>query len=1725
MKKVMFIVLVFAFVLLQASDFQREKDHEYFRDQPSITTIPVVPQTHSILKIGGNATQEGSTSITAKGICWSTNPNPTLSDNFTDEGSGTVEFYSTITNLNPVTQYYYRAYATNSSGTAYGEEYFIIPENIAGFCLEFDGADDYVLMDSNPGLRPANDFTIEAWVKPSNVSGFKVIFMHDDNGGGNDGYILQLVDNKVRFAAMNGGAFQYIDSDETISANQWWHAAGVYHNSVMKVYVNGTEKTLQGTGDIVYEVTDHVNIGRRGGTAAPNTQMFSGEIDEIRFWDIARSETEINENMDKYISPDETGLAGYWYLNESSGTRAYDVANDNHGTLTNMTDDDWVTSNVPLNKVPEVQTTEISNFTSSSADSGGNVTNEGSVEVTERGICWSTNTNPTTADSYTTDGSGSGNFTSILTGLNRSTEYYYRAYATNYYGTSYGDEYSFTTTPEGSGIEVDPYQISDIADLRNLSENNYLWSSDCIQTANIDASDTQNWDNGAGFSPIGDSSNGFTGTYNGQGYEIDGLYIDRAEGAFLGYVENGTISNLGLTNVDLHQCQASLIGQLTSYNTVSYKEITNCYSTGNLVSANLDTGGLIGRIFGYYRIENCYCDVNVSATNDVGGLIGETVFGSELIVNCYSTGNVQGIQAVGGLVGSGALTTTGCYSTGNVSGTEYTGGLIGAGGGEVTNCYSTGNVNGASKTGGLIGRFLGSVVDCYSIGNVSGTNDTGGLIGFCEPGTETVNSFWNTETSGQSSSASGTGLTTSQMTELTTYIIYDWDFVEETAGGSDDVWVYDQTANNGYPFFSWQNLGSMEPYVPQGSGIEADPYQIGSLLNLLWVSRHISEYDKFFIQTADIDVTDAQNWANGTGFIPIGTRANGFSGNYDGQNFVVDNLYINNNDMNGEDCGLFGTLEGANISDLGVINIELNTSSERYIGALAGNSGNYSIITNCYSSGSGVIQESHSGGLVGRNIGYSSIINCYSTIDLISTNAQMVGGLAGINEDNSTIENSFSTGEVTGGLYIGGLVSLNTENSTISNCYSTGNVSGPFSAGLVTQNLVNSTISNCYSSSDVQGNWTSGFLLENTSATVENSYCTGSVTGENTEGFLTWSENSSCTDCFWDMEASGQLTSSGGTGKTTLEMQDAATYADITTAGLNSPWDFYSNPYDDEANDDVWGMNLNENNGYPFLSWQGLENQAMPYGEGIEADPYQIATLDNLLWVSTNSSSWSSHFIQTANIDATDTQNWNSSEGFSPIGIGLRNFFLGSYDGQDFAIDNLYINRPEEGFQGLFGSILDEAIIKNLYLNNIQLTGEYFVGGVSGNNGGALIENCFVSGSINGTNCGGIVGFCEAAEITDCINYANINGDICGGIVGYGYGSIIKNCINHGNIIGIGRNYLGGITGSIYADFMIIECCNYGAIEGDSLVGGLAGDITGRVIIENSFNAGNVAGDTKIGGVVGYLQNQTNPNNGYISNCYNKGSVSGLHKTGGFIGECIFDYNIENCYSSGSVTGSTETGGFIGSNSSNSIQSCFWDMETSGQLTSFGGTGLMTLEMQTHSTFTDAGWDFVYETTNGTEDIWGMNGTDNDGYPFLMWQGYEAGLIPPQNVAIQVVGNNIEITWDDIAGANSYKIFAADSPGGLFVDVTSEGTFVRCHSESNRRAITKITSHFDKLSVTDDKPTNSVDAYKNKNHSISRSCHSYLDEGRDKIRNRLIQIWTAPVSGTKKFYYVQAFTE
>jgi len=388
------------------------------------------------------------------------------------------------------------------------------------------------------------------------------------------------------------------------------------------------------------------------------------------------------------------------------------------------------------------------------------------------------------------------------------------------FGRAGGAEYG-----GGTGIPDDPYliytaeQLNEIgADTENLNKHFKLMND--IDLGSYTGTD---------FNIIGTSfGNNFSGVFDGNGRRIHNFTYTSGDRDYIGVFgcvrgENALIKNLGLFDAHIDAGTGdnvgSLVGQLDRG-----AAVTGCYAQGGSVSGNNDVGGLIGHV-SEGTIAYCHSTASVSGRSDVGGLVGWNwdftmrfgVKSTNMISNCSSTGSVSARISAGGLVGfNWDGTITNCYSTGNVSGKDSgwrLGGLVGFNHpGTIANCYSTGNVSGFLEVGGLIGGNRdGTIINCFSTGGVTGTREVGGLVGSNSDGT--INSsFWDSQASGISNMCGdqtmgtgcddGNGRTTAQMQTGGTFLEAGWDFVNETANGSEDVWSICEGLN--YPQLNWQ---------------------------------------------------------------------------------------------------------------------------------------------------------------------------------------------------------------------------------------------------------------------------------------------------------------------------------------------------------------------------------------------------------------------------------------------------------------------------------------------------------------------------------------------------------------------------------------------------------------------------------------------------------------------------------------------------------------------------------------------------------------------------------------------------------------------------------------------------------------------------------------------------------------------------------------------------------
>lgn len=385
-------------------------------------------------------------------------------------------------------------------------------------------------------------------------------------------------------------------------------------------------------------------------------------------------------------------------------------------------------------------------------------------------------------------------------------------------------------------------------------------------------------------------------------------------------------------------------------------------------------------------------------------------------------------------------------------------------------------------------------------------------------------------------------------------------------------------------------------------------------------------------------------------------------------------------------------------------------------------------------------------------------------------------------------------------------------------------------------------------------------------------------------------------------------------------------------------------------------------------------------GTGEPNDPYQIATADDLILLGERPEDYDKHFILTADIDLdpnlperkvfdkafiapdTDSVRW----GFQGIP------FTGVLDGNGHAISHLTI--MGDSYLGLFGQLGAEVKVKDLGVLdvegvldiNIADAGFSNLGGLVGYNRGS-IKQCYSSGMITGGfYVGGLVGENDG-DVNNCYSSCSVTGNCAvGGLVGFNWGVNIADL--DGDII----DREGNIT----------ECYSTSVVTGSYYVGGLVGNNVGNII--NCYSIGAVMGNEAIGGLVGMngLQGAI-PYPGYIDKCYSHANVRGEIFVGGLVGDNRVG-DVTQCYSTGRISGNEKTGGLVGLNDWGLVLYSVWDVETSGLSGSAGGTGKTTAEMQTANTFLEAGWDFVDETANGTEDIWWIN--EGKDYPRLWWE-------------------------------------------------------------------------------------------------------------------------------------------
>jgi len=520
--------------------------------------------------------------------------------------------------------------------------------------------------------------------------------------------------------------------------------------------------------------------------------------------------------------------------------------------------------------------------------------------------------------------------------------------------------------------------------------------------------------------------------------------------------------------------------------------------------------------------------IGTSSTSSFQG----TFDGNRHIVSGVYINSTSNNQGLFGYVGSGGTIKNLGVITSYIKGGGYVGGLAGINGGTITNCYTIGNVEGTSNVGGLVGQNSsnGTISNCYAIGNVEGTYFIGGLVG--------------------QNSSNGT--------ISNCYAIGN---VEGTYIGG----------------LVGSNSGAIRnSYAPPGNNYDGSYYNyIGTTASI--TTAEIKSED-FFVENLQLGAValSANSWIYSSGEYP--TLSNELASNIligtgtQSDPYIIETKlqlkYLSAHVYSGRNFSNEYIKLGANINLNDAPWIPIGTSSTNSFQGTFDGDGHIinSIYINSTSNYQGLFGYVNGGTI--KNLG---IVASYVK------GGTCVGNLAGYTS-NSTISNSYATGNVNGTNYVGGLVG-NNSGSKISSSYTTGDVSGTYVGGLAGNNN-SSTIENSYATGNISGSYTGG-LVGIYGGTIKNSYASGNISGTgNFVGSLVGSSGGTTISSYYNSQASDPNDNGAGIPKSPAEMQTKAAFAD---------WDFNA----------IWRINSEINNGYPHLR-AFFGSAAIPYEASYE---------------------------------------------------------------------------------------------------------------------------------------------------------------------------------------------------------------------------------------------------------------------------------------------------------------------------------------------------------------------------------------------------------------------------------------------------------------------------------------------------------------------------------------------
>ena len=1005
---------------------------------------------------------------------------------------------------------------------------------------------------------------------------------------------------------------------------------------------------------------------------------------------------------------------------------------------------------------------------------------------------------------------------------------------------------------------------------------------DTDSSGKIDTGDTY-WNGGAGWDPIGEEDAPFDATFQGNGFSIDKLFIERdtedGVGLFGHVGDDCVIRRVRLTNVQV--TGQNRVGSLVGSGV--YAWVARSGAAGRVTGED-EVGGLVGRAWGR-SVRYSYAAVNVSGMNAVGGLVGHHI--RNRIEASYATGNVSGQDSVGGLAGASSDTRWGIrasYATGNVSG----------GGTRLPDMQSVYNANCgfgpveylpySGGVGGLTGGTCATIESSYAIGAVSGDEAVGGLIG-TELAVGAIASYWDLDRSGtrvgvgsNDSNDNGVhdgtelraigvgGQTTSELQSPTDYagIYQRWtvDFGDFGSGRPDDLWDFGTSAQ--YPALSvdhddnsratWEEFGYQVRTAPT---LTASTSNGQAQVDLTWTAPGPSSWSP----APSVSYTLYRKVGTTVEAVATGLSVRTYS-----------------------DMGV--TLDSRSTYWVAVVIDGGEFVRSTRVSVTAGTDNQPPIAE-------GVLAD------LEFEVGGSA-----ATVD--------VSG-AFRDPDNDTL--TFSANPS-----VTGVATVETSGSMVTVT--------PRSAG---QTVVTVT------ATDAGG--------PNSSASQRFSVTVGYDYDSDGDRLIEFDSLAQLDAMRHDLDGNG---SSG---------------ADEHGSAFPSPF---------------------ARMGCGFDGCLGYELE-----EDLDFD--------------TDGSGMA---------DSGDTY-WNEGAGWNPIGsptgivLGSRvGAFGGTLDGNGHTLANLFVDR--EDYAGLFGALRSPAVVRNLKLTGVDVTGKEFVGGLAGYSH-ATIVGSETAGEVSGEErVGGLVG----------ANLGVISGSRSSAVVTGMRPPCEQGPCVYSYLI---RPGTGGLAGN--NEGVVRSSYARGPVTGDTQVGGLIGDNLGT--IGGSYATGTVTGESRVGGLVG--KNGDPIFRGKVNASYAAGRVAGSSQVGGLVGSNQRSGTVSASYATGRVSGggNDTSAGLIGTTTSYStgtVTNSYWDTQTSGHTTGNGGRTTSALQSPTGYSGNFQRWNVDLDGDGSNDSLWHFGGSgeypalkaDLDGGGTASWEEFGYQLRDGPTLSVSTDAEQPVLTWTEV---------------------------------------------------------------------------------------------------------------